>query len=146
MTSASSSIAPTADGKHQDLADRDFAPRADQRMPALSPAGSVSITSMRPVGFSLLAAQRAAGVEARGNHAAVIEHQQIAGLSSEGNSENRESRNAPVARSITSIRLCPRSAGGCCAISSSGSSKSKSVTRRSLIRCRQSAHPFACLK
>ena len=83
-----------------------------------------------------LAHQRAPGIKARRNHAAVVEHQQIARL--EEQEETRKSAHpasAPVARSITSMRLWPRSAGGCCAINSSGKSKSKSATRKACRRC-----------
>ncbi len=107
-----------------------FVPAAPARATRFSPAGSVSITSMRPVGFSRSRTQRPPRIKPRRNHAAVIEHQQIARpAATPADSANFASRNAPVARSMTSMRLCPRSAGGCCAISSSGKSKSKSATR-----------------
>ena len=87
-------------------------------------------------------------------HRAALEshgcHSAPAGLAAEQgrNSLKWLSRNSPVARSITSIRLCPRSTGGSCAISSSGSSKSKSATRRSAHdaccpRCARGSQPRA---
>jgi hypothetical protein len=45
---------------------------------------SVSITSMRPEWFLVVAEQCAAGVEARRNHAAVVEDQQVAGMEQRG--------------------------------------------------------------
>ncbi len=48
--------------------------------------------------------------------------------SNSGSCLNHESCHAPLSRSRGSMRLSPRSAGGSCAISSGGSSKSKSET------------------
>ncbi len=53
--------------------------------------------------------------------------------SSSGSWLNHESCHAPLSRSRRSMRLSPRSAGGSCAISSGGSSKSKSETSTALI-------------
>ena len=77
-------------------------------------------------------AARKAAPESRGCRSAPADR---LARSSDGKSANILSSSAPVARSMTSMRLGPRSAGGCCAISSSGRSKSKSATRSSHV-CR----------
>ena len=65
--------------------------------------------------------------KAGGNDAAVVEDEKIARPQQRREPGKFASRRAPVTRSTTSMRLRPRSAGGSCAISSSGRSKSKSA-------------------
>ena len=81
---------------------------------------------MRPVGFSWSRTQRPPGVKPCGNHAAVVEHQQIACL--QNCSKTRERIIPQSAGRAIHHQHAARAAlcGGCCAINSAGRSKSKS--------------------
>ncbi len=132
-TSASSSITPEAAGNASRSPTPTFFPGLTRARHRLSPAGSVSRTSICPLGcwrsrMTVRCAYKRAGMTRLS-----LRTSRSPGLNSEGKSAKFASRRAPVARFMTSMRLRPRSAGGCCAINSGGSSKSKSSTRRALM-------------
>ena len=86
-------------GEHENLADGDFASGTDERAPAVIPGrlgehdfntagGRLATPATKTCRWGprnlVFAAQRASGVEARGDHAAVVENQQISGMEQRG--------------------------------------------------------------
>ena len=79
-TSASRRISPEGAGKTRRSPMATLRPGRTRARQRFSPAGSVSMTSMWPVGSFTVADESAAGVETGGNDAAVVEDEQIAGV------------------------------------------------------------------
>ena len=91
---------------------------------------SVSSTSIAPVGGCCPFRSRSLRKQSRRNHAAIVQHQQIAVLELRRQIHERRRRDIP--RSRDSKAACARltaSRGGSCAINSSGRSKSKSCNQ-----------------
>ena len=144
-TSASSSGAPSGYlAKVQTLARHNFFPRTHQRLPKLFFPGGTQpgqqhldpssqklprggIVRAQP----LRAAPAAMPKQPCRQHPGVVEDHQVARPQHSGNSLNTRSRSAPPSK--CNIREEARSAGGCCAIRSGGSTKSKSETSTEMI-------------